>query len=378
MMCKRWLVVPPAIGLFLLGGCSTLPSSGPTAGQVLRQEQSEENTVGFRIVDIDPAVVSQLASSASGTGAVPTLSDLAADGRVDTVGPGDVLSISIYEVGTPLFSGGGVDSVSGIAFDPSAQRGRTAGLQVDQEGTITMPYVGRLHVAGRTPAEISQMIEAELVGLSQSPQAVVVVASNFSNAVVVMGNVRLPSRVELTAGRIRLLDAIAEAGGSEEAPEDLIVRFTRGGRTIERPFHEIRSGSAEDLLLLPGDRIQLIRRVRTYTVFGASDRVSQIPFEAAELSLAEAVARAGGPADRIADPTAVFLFRDMPEAGTPTIYRLNMKDAASYFLAQRFPMRDKDAILIANAASNEPSRLVQMIGQLFGPLFIARQVADSN
>ena len=57
------------------------------------------------------------------------------------------------------------------------------------------------------------------------------------------------------------------------------MRFTREGRTVEQRLSQVRSGTADDLILVPGDRIELIRRPRTYTVFGATGRASQINFE---------------------------------------------------------------------------------------------------
>ena len=37
------------------------------------------------------------------------------------------------------------------------------------------------------------------------------------------------------------------------------------------------------------------------------------------------------------------------EARVPVVYRLNLRVGNGYFLAQSFPMRDKDVILLANA-----------------------------
>ncbi len=158
------------------------------------------------------------------------------------------------------------------------------------------------------------------------------------------------------------------------------MRFNRGGRTLEERLGRIRAGAADDLVLVPGDRIELIKRPRSFLVLGASTRVSQVSFETGDLSLAEAVARAGGPTDAVADPSAVFLFRYDPKApngpdAAPMIYRLNMMQPASYFLSQRFAIRDKDVIYIANAASNRPAKLVAIINQLFSPFVTARAVS---
>jgi polysaccharide biosynthesis/export protein len=364
------------IGCALLASCASLPSSGPTAGDI-RRGVAESNELGFRIVDISPAVMTDVqARAATADAAIATLASLAGDGRNDVIGPGDVLQIGIYEVGVSLF---GPNSVSG-GFTPSARGEAFPGVVVDREGAITLPYVGRLMVAGHTPSEIQEMIVRGLRGKSQSPQALVVVKENISRTVYVSGEVRRPGRMNLTVQRERLLDAIALAGGSANSAEDTIVRFTRGSTTVEERLGRIRGAAPDDLVLVPGDRVELIKRPRSFIVLGATSRVSQVAFETGDLSLAEAIARAGGPTDSIADPSAVFLFRydpAMTPAGEkPTIYRLDMMQPASYFTSQRFAIRDKDVIYIANAAANRPAKMVAIINQLFSPFVTASVIAN--
>lgn len=364
--------------LALLSGCAALPASGPTAAEINRGLK-DQNYLGFRILDVDGPVVEEVSARAAAADALqPTLSSLAEQGRNDVVGPGDVLAIGIFEVGVSLFGA----SASGATVDPAAHAETFPSVVVDAQGAIRLPYIGRLEVAGHTTSEIQQMIEHGLRGKSQSPQALVAIKENISGSVYVAGDVRKSGRFVLSLQRERLLDAIALAGGASNSVEDTIVRFNRGARWVEERLGRIRSGAADDLVLIPGDRIELIRRPRTFVVLGATAKVSQIPFETGELSLAEAVARAGGPTDAQADASAVFLFRYAPSSGNkgeaPIIYRINMLQPASYFLAQRFSVRDKDVIYIANAASNRPAKLVNIINQLFSPFVTARAVAGNG
>ncbi|WBO22733.1 polysaccharide biosynthesis/export family protein [Sphingomonas abietis] len=353
-------------------------------------------------MDIAPGNIGTLSTVDAPTGALAALS---ADGFVDTLGPGDVLSIEIYEVGVSLFGGrANLGGTTGMTIgDPapsaSGEPLGDSGVVVDRNGAITLPYVGTIVVAGLTPAQVQQRIVAGLHGKSQNPQVIVTLQRNVSNTVVVMGAVSNPRRVPLTLARERLLDVIADTGGitrtaqtgmstaTGTGPQDEIVRFTRRGRTVEQPLDSILSGSPDDLVLLGGDRIELIRQPRTFTVFGAIDRISQIPFESRALTLAEALARAGGPNDGRADPKSVFVFR-LPSGETaptaaaqpgdpatssaaaikPVVYRIDMLSAQNYFLAQRFMMHDKDVVYIANASANQPLKLVQALGQLFSPV----------
>ncbi len=377
----------------LLSGCATLPANGPTGAQIRHDVAGPDNVLGYKIVDIGPQTIRETADENGTSG----LASLRADGVVDTLGPGDVLSIEVYEVGSGLFTsnrtaiGGDVGDVLNTSASGDTLGG---GVTVDRDGAIFVPYVGRIVVTGLTPAEVQDKILAGLRGKSQSPQVIVSLRKNVANTVVVMGAVQKPGRLPLDLARDHLLDAVAEAGGislnvvsgsstaTGTGPQDMVVRFTRRDRTVEQRLDSIKSGSPDDLLLLPGDRIEVVRQPRTFTVFGALDRIAQMPFESQRLSLAEALARAGGPSDARADPRAIYVFRltSAPAAnGTSApgaeIYRLNMMRASGYFLAQQFTMQDKDLIYISNAPSNAPTKLVSILNLLFTPVFSVRAAA---
>jgi polysaccharide export outer membrane protein len=359
--------------LALLGGCAALPSSGPTASEI-RRGVRDQNEIGFKIVDIDGPLVDKINTDAAAADAAqPTLSSLAQEGRNDVIGPGDDLSIGIYEVGISLF---GSSEGAGGVLDPAARAQTFPDVLVAGDGTIKLPYIGTLNVQGRTPAEVQSMIVRGLKGKSQSPQALVVIKTNIASTVYVAGDVHAPGRYNLSLQRERLLDAIALAGGATNSAEDTVVRFNRGTNFLEERLGRIRSGAADDLVLIPGDRVELLKRPRSFISLGATGKVEQTDFETGDLSLAEAVARAGGPTDAVADPSAVFLFRytPAPPGGQekPIIYRLNLLQPASYFLSQRFAIRDKDVIYIANAAANRPAKMVNIINQLFAPFVTAR------
>jgi polysaccharide export outer membrane protein len=368
-----------SLSLLTLAGCASLPSNGPTARAIVRQSKTPDGAIRFRIVDLDLGAVNAMNDSARDlTTAGPTLAPLAEDRRVDLIGPGDVLSVSVYEVGVSLFSAGTKAATSG--FDPSAHDQTFPDTMVDANGRIDLPYLGPIDVAGLTVDEAQRRIVGGLRGKSQDPRVLVAIRQNLANTVYLAGAVNRPGRYPLSLGREHLLDAITSAGGSGATTDDTIVRFVRGTRTVEQRLGTIRAGSPDDLVLNPGDRIELIRRPRTYTVFGAVNRISQVPFDTGEVSLAEALARAGGPSDAAADPSAIFLFRYGIKAGSigeePVIYRLNMLKPESYFLAQRFAMHDKDVVYIANARANQPAKLFGIINQLFAPFITARQITN--
>ena len=362
-------------GGLALAGCSTLPSSGPTSTDI-NSALRKHNDIGFSVVDID-AAAAKLASLAPADGG---LAKLSRPGRIDTVGPGDVLTIGVYEVGITLFQGASGGAGQGGQFNPSAHATTLDDVLVDSAGSINLPYVGRLKVEDKTPAEVARMIERGLRGLSQRPQVQVGVKINAHNNFYILGDVRTPGKFPLALPEERLVDALARAGGATVQPDDAVVRVTREGQSAETRLSAIDAGGPQNIALLPGDRVQVFTRPRTFLAFGSTTKVSQLPFSTNDLSLAEALARIAGPNENSADAAAIYLFRydrtaDTP-GGQPVIYRLNMLRAESYFLSQRIGMRDKDVIYIASARSNQPGKLAAILGQLFSPLFALRNLTQ--
>lgn len=387
-MQSRFLDFPRYSGLLLpvsalmlpLAGCSTLPSSGPTASQVVKRANDTRNEFQFAIVPLDSQAVESLnKAQAARSAAAATVASLAEPSKDAVLGPGDILNISIYEVGVSLFSAAAASPSGG--FDPSAHGEKFPPLTVDEQGQIHLPYIGDMTVAGLTPGQVEKAVNARMAKTSQRPQALVTIEKNVSNTVYVTGDVNKPGRYDLTYNHERLLDAIAAASGASASSEDTLLRFERNGTVVEQRLDAIRAGSPDDIMLAPRDHIELVKRPRSFTVFGATGKVSQVSFETGAVTLAEALARAQGPLDSTADPTAIFIFRyddaiDHPRGSKPIIYRLNLLDPASYFLAQRVAMQDKDVIYIANAAANQPSKLVAIINQLFSPIVTARYLAN--
>ncbi len=153
------------------------------------------------------------------------------------------------------------------------------------------------------------------------------------------------------------------------------------------------SDPAENIYAWPGDVLTLVQEPQTFSVFGATAQNSEVPFGAEHITLAEALAKAGGLQDLRADPQGIFLFRFEPPAvvdalkapplaigpnGTsPVVYRLNMKEAKSYFYAERFPIEDKDVIYVANAPLTELQKVFTLINTVTGPVISGVVVSRS-
>ena len=359
-----------------LGACSTLPNSGPTGAAIINGAKGEENKLSFEVVQLTD--LATLPAVEEVRAAPSVIMAMGQEQPTDLIGPGDVLDIVIYEAGVTLFSGSKM-SFGADALDPAAKAERLPPLRVDDEGYITLPYVGRIKAAGHTATDLQRIIMAGLAGKSQSPQVLVSFQQSITNSIIVGGEVARSGRLVLATNRETLVDAISLAGGYRGEAADLVVQLERQGRTIEMRLAEVLRTPVGGMRIFPGDRISLLREPQSYSVMGAPGRVEQVPFAKQDVSLAEAVARVGGANPNLGDAAAIFVFRFVKdEAGTekPVVYHLNMMKPDSYFLSQKFAMRDKDVLYVGNARANQPSKFVQILSQLFSPIVTARAVTQ--
>tara|TARA_R110000868_G_scaffold101560_1_gene279551 strand:+ start:3507 stop:4655 length:1149 start_codon:yes stop_codon:yes gene_type:complete len=353
-----------------LAGCATLPSSGPTGGQIEKSAAAPKGGSPIRLIQINS--IMDLPHGGVSTMPAPQLPDIAPP-PTDLVGPGDVLDINIYEAGVSLFSGsaGGGASESQMAATPGVQVQKLPPTRINDLGDISIPYAEKLHVAGLTVGEVESMVRNSLRSLSQNPQVLITVSQAITNSIIVGGEVAKPGRLVLQTNRETLSDVVALAGGYRGSAKDLTLRITRGGKNVDVRMNDLVDNPALDVRAYPGDRLILINNPRTYSVLGAPGRVEQVPFSRSAVSLAEAIATAGGVNPGVGNPAAIFVFRyvrDEQGNEVPMVYHLNMMKTGSYFVAQRFAMQDKDVLYFGNAAANQPSKLIQLISQLFSPI----------
>jgi polysaccharide export outer membrane protein len=369
-----------------LAGCAALPSAGPTSTEVVANESGAAIISGYVVVDIDPRVTSILAKRTA-----PTLYGMFKDGRRPPdvrIGTGDAVTITIWEAGA-----GGLFSTASI--DRSSPGSRTAQIPeqtVAQNGTVQVPYAGRLKLAGLRPAEAEALIVESLKGKAIEPQAVVTITGNRNNTVTVTGEVTNGMLAPVSVKGDRVLDVVAAAGGLRAPGHEVFVRLTRGEKSANVPFNTLLADARENVYVRPGDVLTVVREPQRFTAFGGTGRNELIPFDAAGMTLEQALARAGGLLDYRADSTGVFLLRFEPAslvaelaperagqiqtAYVPVVYRLNLRDLNSYFMARSFPMRDKDILYVSNAPLTEVQKFLSVVGSVISP--VATGAAISN
>lgn len=383
--CRSLLAPRYTIWLFVLiaftAGCSTVPTSGPTRAQIEEGSPSLAD-ISIQVVDVDDQVARQLMQQRRGQLFSESLGSVVPAAQV--IGSGDSLEVNIWEAPpATLFGSASVD-----ARAPSSARATTLPEQmVDGDGFVMVPFAGRVKAAGRSSRALEQEIALRLKGKANQPEVLVRVLRNASSNVTVVGEVATSMRMPLTARGERLLDALAAAGGVRQAVSKTTVQITRGERFVTLPLDTVIRDPRQNVVLQPGDVITAVFQALSFTALGATGKNEEIGFESKGISLAQALARAGGLIDSRADATGVFIFRleegkalnwprqpvtTTPEGQVPVVYRFDMRDPRSFFVMQSFPISDRDVLYVSNASAAELQKFLNLAFSFIYPITATR------
>ena len=364
--------------LTMPAGCSLLPSSGPGTRDIV-QNVDGAGEPWYQVIDVNEYALSALASRKDAS--FLSFSEYKPVTE-PVVGVGDVVKVTVWETAPGNLFNAAISNSSG---NIGAAAGTTIPEQVvPRAGTINVPFAGDIKVTGRSPRDIEKIIATRLSSKAVDPQVLVNVTKSLGNSVTVTGDAIAGAQVPLSPNNERILDAVAIAGGIKAPAHEIAVSLVRGKREVSVPFAMLSQNPAENIRLGPGDILFINRRPRTYTILGAAGRPAEAPFDAPDITLAQAIGRAGGLLDEKADATGVFVFRFeppsrvegllqgpavvMPGTGTiPVIYRLNLRDPRGLFLAQAFPMKDGDMVFISTSPAVELTKFLQVLNAAVAP-----------
>jgi polysaccharide export outer membrane protein len=371
------------VGIALpLGGCAGfLPESGPRRGVVANDAAVSIGDIGnqeklpYALVRVSSDILRQLVPMDRTSGFSEELIRTPPSGG--TINIGDVLAITVFEA-----AAGGLF----IPSEPGTRTGNYVNLppqEIDKNGNILVPFAGTVRAAGMSTQGLADSIKQKFGDRAIEPQVIVTISDRRANAISVTGDVGTSTRFVLPAGGERILGSIARAGGPKYQPYETKVTLQRGNRTESAMFSEIMRNPAQNVQLAAGDTVLVSKAPRYYLALGALGPGQylglvnrRLAFEDNHLSLADGIAKVGGLSDDRANARAVFVYRFEPR-GTivsfggalppnappviPTVYYLDLADAAGYFFATQFSMRDEDLIYVSNSPYTDLSKFLALI-----------------
>lgn len=189
---------------------------------------------------------------------------------------------------------------------------------VDADGSITFPLLGRLAVAGKTTRQIEEELTKALAdGWVRKPQVSVEIAAYRSRSIFVIGEVRQPGRYTIE-GPMTLLEVIGQAGSLTPTASDTIIvqRFKDGiAASVSAPpvagdprvsevmrvsHRELQEGRLTANILLQDSDVILVPPAEKFYVTGFVRTPGAFPLPPG-MTVRQALAVAGGINERGSD-----------------------------------------------------------------------------
>lgn len=353
-------VLGAALLLTVLSGCASVFSgAGPTKSSIVSQSTQQDSnyklvslsadTIGAYMRPPMPALKPEVSN--------PSMPEL-------RLVAGDVLSVMLAD-----------SAEEGALFAPLAAGGTVFDrVRVDARGRVSLPYAGRLKVAGLSLNQVEDLILKQIKRYTTDPQVHVALVGDLAGSVLVAGDVNKPGRFSTLEGPLTLLDAINQAGGPKLEPY-LVDVVLRTGKTVQRyGYQDLLNGLNQPVP--PNAEIVIERARKRFVAMGAVGSPGLHDFPSQNPSLLEVLGTVGGLSEQKADARGVFVFR-LPEDIAyndetkeviseikPLVFQIDMRDPIALFLARQFLVHPEDAIYVTNAHAYEFQKLISPIIQV--------------
>ncbi len=351
-MSIRTLVLSIASLCVLVAGCTV-----PRQGALRTELQRGSDYPGISVQPID--------ESFALTSRKPVL-----EGLTDEMRLAPVMAMGQLSRGDQL----GVTIIEGYSTAvPSAIGGRLELARVDvaPDGSIVVPFAGRLQVAGLPVERARQAIESRLSRKLYKPQVQLRLLESPGKSVSIVGAVRKGGSYPLAPGMARLADLIGAAGLEADQPEQVQLELRRDARSYRLSLKTLLGDPLENVALQPGDVVSVVREIGHVTLMGAVAMPGRIEIAGEEYSVLDALAQARGLDGKSADPSGVYLFpaSGRRPAGEPlAIYSIDIRDPRQVLLARQLRLADGDLIYVSTASFAQTIKVLDVISRALTPL----------
>jgi protein involved in polysaccharide export with SLBB domain len=267
------------------------------------------------------------------------------------IGPDDLLDIRIPKLLTTqsdaTHAANSGAAIPAVAEAPVFQQG----VRVSADGEVTLPLIGSVQAAGRTPSELENEIARRLVsgGILRRPDVSVQIAEHRSSVVAVMGSVERPGLYPLTRPGATIAEFIWAAGGPNKDAGRLVEFTPVSGRDAHgQPIRidldvltkdRYATPNALNPVAIAGD-VVTVAPAGSVQIDGWVDKPGSYPVTRG-LTLSGAVAAAGGhlfPADR-----QHVTVKRVLAAGEQKYFTVDL-DAVASGREPDFPITDGDVV----------------------------------
>lgn len=277
--------------------------------------------------------------------------------------PGDKLDILVWDSGE-----------NSLLTGPEQRVATLPGIRVSEAGSIFVPYVGKVRVAGRTPDSARGLIQRQLEAIVPSAQVQLSMAEGRQNSIDLVGGVNSPGTIMMPDNDFSVLSAISSGGGVSAAMKNPQVKLVRGHDIYATSVARLYDNPKLDTRLHGGDKVIVEEDRRYFLSLGAAGREAQHPFNRDDVSALDALAIIGGVNDARADPQGILILREYPAKAVGTngpskervVFTLDLTTSDGLFSARNFQIHSGDLVLATESPLNNARTIIGIIGSAFG------------
>ncbi|GGE19841.1 polysaccharide export outer membrane protein [Gemmobacter megaterium] len=282
-----------------------------------------------------------------------------------SIAPGDALSVTIW------------DNEDNSLLTTTAQKSvQLTEVTVGNDGTIFVPYVGKVNVRGLSPDQARERVQSGVEAVLPSGQVQLSVKQGRLNTVDLVGGVSQAGSYPLPDRNFSVLSLISQGGGVSDALQNPIVKLVRGGRSYGISVSRLFAQPALDVSLIGGDKVIVEDDPRYFLALGAAGKQSTMPFPQDEVSALDAVSMIGGLSANRANPRGVLILREYagnqvrldgrgPDR-TRVVFTVDLTTADGLFSARNFRIANGDLVLATESPVTSTRTVFGLVGQIFG------------
>lgn len=240
------------------------------------------------------------------------------------------------------------------------------GRLVRSDGTLFYPYVGELKVSGMTIEDLRKAITDRLAKFVEQPQVDVNVIGYGSQRITLQGAFIKTDPQPITATPITLAQALGVATINTEQASLAGLVLTRDGRNYPIDLDALNNSRAitQEIYLKPGDHLYLPYNDRQEAyVVGEVNRPVALNFKTTDLTLTQALGRAGGLNQTTSKGKAVYVIRGIEDLDKAkgTVYQLDARSPEAFALASQFKVKPGDVVFVGAAGVTRWNRLLTQL-----------------